>query len=210
MRKPDAEGLGPRGRPADADLPPGAGKSSFELIDSRALFEELRLKKGMSFLDIACGRGAYTLAASEFIGPEGTLYAVDLWSEGVAALTEEAQARGIRNLIVKVADVGKKIPIAAGSADTALIATVLHDLVEAGKAEKALREIARILKPGGTLAVVEFKKIEGPPGPRLEIRLDQGEVEDLVRPLGFKSAGVRDLGPHHYVATFRLEKHEGA
>ena len=48
--------------------PTGAGKSSFELIDSTLLFRELDLKPGVTVLDLACGKGAYTLAASEKVG----------------------------------------------------------------------------------------------------------------------------------------------
>jgi len=53
--------------------PIGAGKSSFELIDSVVFFRELDLKPGMTVLDLACGKGAYSLAASEKVGPKGTV-----------------------------------------------------------------------------------------------------------------------------------------
>jgi SAM-dependent methyltransferase len=186
------------------EQPLGAGHSSFDLLDSRLLFEDLRLKKGSSFLDIACGRGAYVLAAAELVGPEGLLYAVDLWEEGIAGLTEEAHSRGIRNLIVKVADVGKKIPIPDKSVDSALMAIVLHDLVEEGREAKALKETARVLKPEGLFAVVEFKKIEAPTGPPRRVRLDRGEVEGLVPPFGFKNLRLRDLGQDLYCIVFSV------
>jgi ubiquinone/menaquinone biosynthesis C-methylase UbiE len=189
---------------AALEKPLGAGGSSLELIDAKALFKHLRLRKGGSFLDIACGRGAYTLAASEVIGPAGTLHAVDLWEEGIAALAGEAAARGIKNIVTKVADVGKRIPLADQTVDVALMATVLHDLVEEGKAEAALRETARVLRPGGVFAVIEFKKIDGPPGPPREVRLDALEVESLVMPFRFKCEIVRDLGPYNYLILFRL------
>jgi len=66
--------------------PIGAGKSSFELIDSTRLFRELNLKPGMTILDLACGKGAYSLAASERVGAGGSVYAVDLWEDGIAQL----------------------------------------------------------------------------------------------------------------------------
>lgn len=66
--------------------PKGAGKSSFERIDSARFFRELDLKKGITFLDLACGRGTYSLAVSEIIGPAGRVYAVDLWEEGILGL----------------------------------------------------------------------------------------------------------------------------
>ena len=38
--------------------PRGAGKSSFGLIDTAKFFREINLKKGTTFLDVACGWGA--------------------------------------------------------------------------------------------------------------------------------------------------------
>jgi protein-L-isoaspartate O-methyltransferase len=59
--------------------PTGAGKSSFGLIDTAKFFSELDLQKGVTFLDVACGWGAYSLAASDIVGKDGQVYAVDLW-----------------------------------------------------------------------------------------------------------------------------------
>ena len=53
------------------EKPIAAGKSSFNLVDSKKLFSELRLKENTTLLDLACGSGAYSIAASEYIGEEG-------------------------------------------------------------------------------------------------------------------------------------------
>ena len=82
------------------------------------------------------------------------------------------------------------------------MATVLHDLVEAGTAAGALAELARVIKPGGRLAIVEFDKIDGPPGPPRHIRLDPAEVEALVAPYGFARQQTVKLGPYNYLMTF--------
>ena len=190
---------------ARKESPPGAGGSSFELIDAQALFRELRLKKGIAFLDVACGRGMYTIAVSKIIGEKGIVFAVDLWGEAIASLKNEVSARGISNIKAKVADVGKRIPLKGRTIDVVLMATVLHDLVESGKAEGALKETGRVLKPGGMFAVVEFKKIEGPPGPPIAIRLSAAEVERLASPFGFKKKRSLNLGPYNYLVVFRFQ-----
>jgi len=88
------------------------------------------------------------------------------------------------------------------SVDVGLMATVLHDLVEAGTAAGALAEVTRVIKPGGRLAIVEFHKIDGPPGPPRHIRLDPAEVEALVAPYGFARQQTVKLGPYNYLITF--------
>jgi ubiquinone/menaquinone biosynthesis C-methylase UbiE len=181
--------------------PPGAGKSSYDLIDPGSLWAELDLAQGITFLDLGCGQGNYALAAAARIGPAGAVYAVDLWEEGIAALKERAGREGRANLKALVAPAGR-IPVADASVDAGFMATVLHDLVEAGTAAGALAELARVIKPGGLLAIVEFEKIDGPPGPPRHIRLEAGEVEALVAPYGFVRQKTVKLGPYNYLVTF--------
>jgi ubiquinone/menaquinone biosynthesis C-methylase UbiE len=181
--------------------PPGAGKSSFDLIDPATLWAELNLPQGITFLDLGCGQGNYSLAAAAEIGPAGVVYAVDLWEEGIAVLKERAAREGRANLKALVAGAGR-VPMESGSVDVGFMATVLHDLAEAGTAAGALAEVARVLKPGGLFAIVEFDKIDGPPGPPRHIRLDPAEVEALVAPYGFTRQKTVKLGPYNYLITF--------
>ena len=180
--------------------PPGAGKSSYDLIDPATLWAELNLTPGITFLDLGCGQGNYSLAAATAIGPAGVVYAVDLWEEGIASLQERAAREGRSNLEALVAGAGQ-VPLESRSVDVGFMATVLHDLVEAGTAAGALAEVARVLKPGGLLAIVEFDKIDGPPGPPRHIRLDPQEVEALVAPYGFARQRTVKLGPYNYLIT---------
>ena len=181
--------------------PPGAGKSSYDLIDPGALWAELNLPQGITFLDLGCGQGNYSLAAASHIGPTGVVYAVDLWEEGLAALKERAAREGRTNLKPLAAPAGQ-VPMESRSVDVGLMATVLHDLVEAGTAAGALAEVTRVIKAGGRLAIVEFDKIDGPPGPPRHIRLDPAEVEALVAPYGFAWQQTVKLGPYNYLITF--------
>jgi hypothetical protein len=62
--------------------------------------------------------------------------------------------------------------------------------------------LTRVLKPGGLFAIVEFDKIDGPPGPPRHIRLDPAEVEALVAPYGFARQRTVKLGSYNYLITF--------
>ena len=182
--------------------PPGAGHSSFDLIEAEKLFKELPLGQDIAFLDLGCGQGYYTRALAGTLGPEAVLYALDLWPEGIASLKEWAAGEGRQNLRAMVADISRNVPLPDASVDLALLATVLHDLVEFDMAAGALHEVHRVLKPGGTLAVVEFYQVAGPPGPPLHVRLTATAVEQLVSPFGFQKTGAADLGPYIYLIMF--------
>jgi ubiquinone/menaquinone biosynthesis C-methylase UbiE len=182
--------------------PVAAGKSSFDMVDPQKVFAELNLQPDSILLDVACGIGNYAVAAAEFIGEHGMIHAVDLWAEGIETLRTRARELGLSRLRAEVADVGRHLPLADASVDVALLATVLHDQAAEGAAAGTLGEVARVLRPGGRLVIIEFDKIESPPGPPVAIRLSPGEVEDLVTPCGFFEEHVVPVGPNTYLVKF--------
>jgi len=182
--------------------PIAAGKSSIDLVDFAKLGEVLEIKPGITFLDVACGGGAYTLALADHIGPTGRLYALDLWTEGIEMLAAEVQTRKIDTIEAHVADVSQHMPLASNSVDLCLMATVLHDLIEDQTDQGTLQEVARVMKPGGKLAVIEFKKMDGPPGPPMGIRLSPEETEAHLNPHAFEKRVTHDIGPYNYLSIF--------
>jgi ubiquinone/menaquinone biosynthesis C-methylase UbiE len=182
--------------------PPGAGKSSFDLIDSKRLFSGMGLKKGDIFLDLGCGIGSYSIAASEYVGNNGRVYAVDLWKPGIDILKQTLIAERIKTVMPIVADMGKNLPLDEDSVDLCLMATVFHDLLQAGVHEQALVETRRVLKKDAQLAIVEFKKREEPPGPPMHIRISTQDLEKTLDRYGFHQIATREIGPYHYVSLF--------
>ncbi len=183
--------------------PRGAGKSSFDLIDAEKFFLELNLQPGTTFLDVACGRGAYCLKASQLVGSSGNVYAVDLWEEGIRELKARAAAENLSNIRALVGDAGLHVPVDDQVVEVCLMATVLHDFVEDHIDAAVLREVGRVLKPEGTLAIVEFQKIDGPPGPPRHIRLSPQEVAEKLTGCGFRQKRLTDIGPYTYLMLFK-------
>lgn len=183
--------------------PTGAGKSSFGLIDSAKFFRELDLKKGATFLDVACGWGTYSLAAADIIGKDGQVYAVDLWEEGILSLRKEAVSKGVQNIATFVSDVAQNIPVENDCVDVCLMATVLHDFVGDKVDRQVMKEIVRVMKSEGTLAIVEFKKKDGPPGPPKPIRLSPEEVVKIVSAFGIQQDRYTEVGPDNYLQIFK-------
>jgi len=182
--------------------PIAAGKSSFNLIDPELVFAALALRKGETAIDLGCGDGRYCLAMAAQIQPGGKVVGIDLWPEGLAALELAAEDRGLTNVTTLRTDVTRTIPLPDHVADLVLMATVLHDFVAEGTADGALREARRLLKSKGRLAVLEFRKIGGPPGPPLNIRLDAKELNALVGPFEFSVVKSLEVGPFCYLNLF--------
>jgi len=184
--------------------PKGAGKSSFELINPKILADMLPVETGSVVLDLACGKGIYSIFLSKIVSDQGLIYAVDLWKEGLALLEEQIKTRDIINIKTLLKDATEQIDIDNYCVDVCLMANVLHDFEGINKAGAVLKQIKTLLKPGGYLAVIEFKKIEGPPGPPVKIRLSEDEVEKMVTNYGFKKEKTADIGDYNYLMTFRL------
>jgi ubiquinone/menaquinone biosynthesis C-methylase UbiE len=181
---------------------PGTGKSSFDLIDATELFKRLSLEKASTFVDLGCGRGEYAIEAALHIGKNGTVYAIDLWEEGLALLSTEAEFRDLPQLKAIAADICKTLPLQDQSIDVCFAATVLHDLVREGCADQTLEEARRILRPRGMLAIVEFKKFDGHPGPAIDVKLSPDQVEQIVAAHGFTRKEFTEIGPYNYLITF--------
>ncbi len=185
--------------------PIAAGKSSFDLIDFATFLKTVDLNAPTVLLDVACGVGNYAIEIARQIRGKGTVHALDLWEEGITKLRLKAGSLGLNNIEASICDVSKTIPLADHSVDICLMATVLHDLIEDDTHHGALIEIVRVLKPAGRLAVVEFKKMPGPPGPPEKVRLSPEELLHVLEPLGFHCCETVDLGTVTYLSLFHLK-----
>ena len=183
--------------------PIAAGGSSFDLIDSKKLFTELQLKPEMTFLDVACGYGYYSIAASKYLGETGIVYAIDLWQNGIEQLSKHIKEFKINNIQAVLADARKKIPLKSSSVDICLLSTVLHDFMLEKTEDGVLKEIHRVLKPGGKFAVVEYKKITSRRGPPVEIRITPEQVQEGVMSYEFDSLKTVEIGEFNYLSLFK-------
>ncbi|NNG00028.1 MAG: class I SAM-dependent methyltransferase [Desulfobacteraceae bacterium] len=182
--------------------PVAAGHSSFDIVDRGVVFQELDLSRSRIFLDAACGTGKYTLEAASKIDEFGVITAVDLWEAGIRNLKEEVAVRNLSQIRALTCDISRQIPAEPESVDTCLLATVLHDLAIENIHMNALHEIFRVMKKDGKLVIVEFKKIDGPPGPPIHIRLAPEQLTEMVCPVGFDFRHQREAGPYTYLSTF--------
>lgn len=106
------------------------------------------LRPGLRVLDVGCGPGSITRGLAERVAP-GEVVGVDLSGETLAVARQDASARGLTNLRYDEASV-YRLPYADASFDVAYAHQVFQHLREPAA---ALREMLRVLRPGGLVAV---------------------------------------------------------
>lgn len=141
----------------------------------RRLIADLGLPSGSRGLDVGCGVGLFALWLAEAIGPGGHVLGLEPAEERVAAARELVGEAGAGRVEFRQGD-GTAIDAADATFDWVWCANVLHHIQETGK---ALREFARVLRPGGRIVIVEAQLLPGvflPGHPELEARLRAAET----------------------------------
>ncbi len=158
---------------------------------------KLGLKQEMDFLDAGCGVGFFTLPAARIVGPDAKAYAADVSTEMLKILSDKAKAEGLLN-ITAVLSGEYDMKIGDGSVDFAFCCNVLHEINDQAR---FTRELARVLAPGGMLAVIEWKKKQGEKGPRVAERISPGELEDILGKSGFDGFEQKDVNTDLYAVV---------
>ena len=118
---------------------------------TRRILDRMGLEPGMRVLELGPGPGALTLDAAERIGPQGRLHCLDVQPQMVARVRERTRRGGVSNVSPCVAD-GQALPLRDGCFDLAFLVSVLPEIPDQ---HRALAELRRVLRPGGTLSITE-------------------------------------------------------
>jgi SAM-dependent methyltransferase len=122
------------------------------LITRARLHEVLDPRPGERVLEIGPGTGYYTLDVAERVLPGGRVDILDLQLEMLDHTLRRASERGIANIAPARAD-ARRLPYPDAGFDAAFLVAVLGEIPDQ---PAALRELARVLKPGGRLVVGEL------------------------------------------------------
>lgn len=119
-------------------------------ITATRLVEVLAPVRGERLLELGPGTGYYTLPVAEAL-PDGTLELFDVQQEMLDHTLREAAKRGIENLVPTLGD-GGSLPYPDDRFDGAFLVTVLGEIPDG---DAALRELARVVRPGGRVVFGE-------------------------------------------------------
>ncbi len=126
---------------------------------TRALTEDAGIVRGQSVLDVAGGAGEPSLTIAERVGPTGSVMCTDAVAEMVEAAEREAHRRGIANVGFRQC-MAHALPFGDNSFDVVISRLGVMFFPDP---VAALREMLRVTKPGGALALAVWQETEQNP-----------------------------------------------
>lgn len=156
----------------------------------------LELAPDAAVADIGAGTGYFSVRLAHEL-PKGRVYAVDIEPDMVRHLRERAQRDKLPNLEPVLARPDD--PRLPAQVDLVLMVDTYHH-IEAR--ETYFRNLARQLKPGGAVAIIDFTR-DSPVGPPVAVRIDAQQVTAEMQRAGYASARTHAFLPHQYFLVFR-------
>jgi ubiquinone/menaquinone biosynthesis C-methylase UbiE len=117
---------------------------------TRHMLEAAGLKPGDHVLDIAAGTGDQSLLAARIVGPSGSILATDISADMLTIAARVVQQEGVTTITTRVMD-AQQLDVEDATFDAVICRLGLMLLPDP---QQALREIHRVLKPGGKLAAL--------------------------------------------------------
>ena len=111
--------------------------------------EQFGINKGFTVVDFGCGPGSYIEHASQLVGGDGKVYAVDVHPLAIKAIKEKAKRKSLIN-VFPVLSTGYPVDVDSHSADVIYALDMFHHIKDSNG---FLKELHRVLKPSGTLFI---------------------------------------------------------
>jgi len=166
------------------------------------LLKLLKIKPGMTLVDLGAGSGYFTFPMAELTGAKGKVLAVDIQQEMLDILNQRKKERNLPNVETVLGTItDPKVP--ANSADLILMVDVYHEFDHPYEMTAAM---VKSLKPGGRIAFVEYRG-EDPEVPiKLLHKMTEAQVKREMSSFPIKWVEtVRSL-PRQHIIIFQKPK----
>lgn len=170
-------------------------KFSEGLLNDEAILEKLQIVPGQIILDAGCGNGYMAKKFSVLVGKTGKVYALDKDIHSINNLENEITES---NVEVLFGDITQKTKFKNSSIDLIYLSTVFH-IFSQKQIISFEKEVTRILKIGGKLAIININMNNTNFGPPIEMRITP---DDLKNKLSLSPGEHIAAGEHFYMQLF--------
>ena len=166
-------------------------------ISPEYIWQKLDLPNTKTLVDIGAGTGFFSVPFQK-LSKTGKVYACDISGVMISWMEE--------NLIQDNPDIiplrmeREKIPLEDASTDLVYMINLHHELENPNG---ILEEAHRLLKKDGKIFIVDWKKVEMPQGPSIDIRYRTGEVVNQLEEAGFENVLIDESLPKSFLIIGR-------
>jgi cyclopropane fatty-acyl-phospholipid synthase-like methyltransferase len=160
------------------------------------VIQALALEPGAHVADLGAGTGYFAMRLANML-PQGRVYAIDIEPDMVRYLEARAKRERLRNVLALKGEPDD--PRLPEKVDLILLVDVYHHI---GDRTPYFRRLRASLRPGGGVAIVDFK-LDSPEGPPRAARVAPETVKAEMKAAGYRVAAEHDFLPYQYFLVFR-------
>jgi FkbM family methyltransferase len=160
------------------------------------VIQALALKPDAIVADIGAGTGYFSVRFAHML-PKGKVYGVDTEPAMVKHLAERAKREGLKNITAVAGKPGD--PRLPEQVDLVIFVDVYHHVENR---EHYFRSLQKTLRPGGRVAVIDFR-LDSPVGPPRKARVAPDTVKAEMKRAGYVLAQEHPFLPNQYFLVFR-------
>ena len=166
------------------------------------VLKQIKFREDMTVADFGCGSGGWVLPLAKKC-EDGKIYAIDILEEPLSVLKSRAKLEQVSNIETIQCDVEDKngSTLLESFCDLVLMTNLLFECEDK---KIVLEEGKRVLKPGGRILVVDWKK-DNPLTPQIE-KVSFEQIKEIAKELNLKLVKEFDAGAYHYGLLFEKTK----
>jgi SAM-dependent methyltransferase len=172
--------------------------------DPAGVLASVGLKPGMDVIDLCSGDGWFTLQIAEVARH---VAAMDIDAKLLDVARSRLGESGVTNCAFVAGDAYDLASLWPHPVDLVFLANAFHGVPDR---PRLARSVARVLKPGGRFAIVNWRQrpceqttvLGEPRGPRTDLRMAPEQTTAAVEAGGLKLKEIVDVPPYHYGAVF--------
>ena len=159
----------------------------------------MKLEAGEVIADIGAGSGYFTFRLAHHVGEAGRVYAVDIGPDMILHLNRRTRDLQLKNVVTILAAPDDPL-LPDASINRFFVCDTWHHI---DGHPHYLALLKKMLKPGGEVVMVDFKKEQTPMGPPMEMRIDRADLVKEMETNGFRLAAEHTFLPYQYFLVFK-------
>lgn len=174
-------------------------------INPEIIIDQLGFENGMKVANFGCGTGYFTFPIAKKIGPDGTVWALDVLPQKIEAVESQAKLSGVTNIVTRRVNLenekGSGLP--KESVDWVILVNMLF---QNSNKDAILAEVRRVLKKTGRILLIEWGEKDLLIGPKKDVKISKQEMLEIARKNNLEISSEIEASNFHYGLILKKQR----